>query len=83
MAWQLQLFEFEGKRGWARWGKGGIERWVYFFMLSYFVIVFFVYPFQCKSTDFVSSSSQLLDGLLLQDFSSSCPNLVITFLFGN
>ncbi len=32
--------------------------------------------------DFTSSSSQLLDDYLLQDFSSS-PNLVITFLFGN
>jgi hypothetical protein len=52
------------------------------FMLSYFVIVFFAYPFQCRSTDLVSSSSRLLDELLLQDFSSSCPNLVITFLFG-
>ncbi len=35
-----------------------------------------------RSTDFTSSSSQLLDGYLLQDFSSN-PNLVITFLFGN
>jgi hypothetical protein len=64
-------------------GRGEIERWACFFMLSYFVIVFLSYPFQCRLTDFVSSSSQLLDRLLLQDFSSSCPNLVITFLFGN
>ncbi len=35
-----------------------------------------------RSIDFTSSSCQLLDGYLLQDFSSS-PNLVITFLFGN
>jgi hypothetical protein len=52
------------------------------FMLSYFVIVFLSFPFQFKSTDFVSSSSQLSEGYLLQDFSSSS-NLVITFLFGN
>jgi hypothetical protein len=32
--------------------------------------------------DFISSSSLLLDGYLLQNFSCS-PNLVITFLFGN
>ncbi len=43
------------------------------FMLSYFVIVFLSLPFQCRSTDYVSSSSQLLEGYLLQDFS----------LFGN
>ncbi len=35
-----------------------------------------------RLTDFTSSSSQLLEGYHLQDFSSS-PNLVITFLFGN
>ncbi len=35
-----------------------------------------------RSTVFTSSSSQLLDSNLLQDFCSS-PNLVITFLFGN
>ncbi len=29
-----------------------------------------------RLTDFVSSSSQLFHGLLVQDFSSSCPNLV-------
>jgi hypothetical protein len=52
------------------------------FMLSYFVIMFLSFPFQCRPTDFVSSSSQFLDSSLLQDFSSS-PNLVITFLFGN
>jgi hypothetical protein len=59
-------------------GRGGIEDG---FIFS--CIVFFAYPFQRRSTDFVSSSSQLLDGLLLQDFSSSRPNLVITFPFGN
>jgi hypothetical protein len=52
------------------------------YMKSFFVIIFGL-PFQCRLTDFVSSSSQLLDRLLLQDFSSSRPNLVITFLFGN
>ncbi len=38
---------------------------------------------ECRLTDFVSSSSQLLHGLFLQNFSSSRPNLVITFLFAN
>ncbi len=33
--------------------------------------------------DFASSLSLLFVGYLLQDFSSSHPNLVITFLFGN
>jgi hypothetical protein len=47
-----------------------------------FCYCFLSLPFQCRSTDFTSSSSQLLDGYLLQEFSSS-PNLVITFLFGN
>ncbi len=50
-------------------GRRGIERWVCFFMLSYVVIVFLAYPFQCRSTDLLSRSSQLLDGLLLQDLS--------------
>ncbi len=67
----------QGKR------RGGIERWVWFFMLSYFRYCFLAYLFQCRLIDFLSRSNQLLDGLLLQDFSSSCPNLVITFLFGN
>ena len=35
------------------------------------------------SSYYSSSSSQLFIGYLLQDFSSSHPNLVITFLFGN
>ena len=35
-----------------------------------------------RLNDLTSSSSQLLDGHLLQDFTSS-PNLVITFLLGN
>jgi hypothetical protein len=47
-----------------------------------FCYCFLSLPFQCRSTDFTSSSSQLLDGYLLQHFSSS-PILVITFLFGN
>jgi hypothetical protein len=33
--------------------------------------------------DFSSSSSRLFVGYLLQDFSTSHPNLVITFLFGS
>ena len=95
----------QGKR------RGGIERWVCFLMLSYFVIVFWLFffnvgclisyqdqvncwmGFSCKislsivqiwlSSYYSSSSSQLFIGYLLQDFSSSHSNLVITFLFGN
>ncbi len=95
----------QGKR------RGGILRWVCFFMLSYFVIVFWLFfvnvgqlisyqdqvncwtGFSCKISLSViqiwwlsyysSSSSWLFIGYLLQDFSSSHPNLVITFLFGN
>jgi hypothetical protein len=58
---------------------GGEEGLFYAVLFCY---CFLSFPFQCRPTDFTSSSSQLLDGYLLQDFSSS-PNLVITFLFGN
>jgi hypothetical protein len=80
---------------WQRW-RGGRRRiwfeftiWAFYFFDQHIVsccvilLLFLLFlPFQCRSTDFTSSSSQLLDGYLLQDFSSS-PNLVITFLFGN
>ncbi len=80
-------------------------------MLSYFVIVFWLFffnvgqlisyqdqvncwmGFSCKitlsviqiwwSSYYSSSSSRLFISYLLQDFSSSHPNLVITFQFGN
>ncbi len=65
----------QGKR------RGGIEIWVCFFMLSYFVIVILGFLFQCRLIDFLSRSSQLLDGILLQDFSFSCSNLVVKLLF--
>ncbi len=95
----------QGKR------RGGIQRWVCFFMLSFFVIVFWLFffnvgrlisyqdqvncwmGFSCKisfsaiqiwwSSYYSSSSSWLFIGYLLQEFSSSHPNLVIAFLFGN
>jgi hypothetical protein len=60
----------QGKR------RGGIKKWVCFLMLSY-LLLFFGYLFQCRLIDFLSRSSQLLDRLLLQDFSSSHPNLVV------
>ncbi len=76
-------------------GRGGMEGWFFLFIVFIFdkrrkivsccliMLLFFLsLPFQCRSTDFVLSSIQLLDGYLLQDFSSS-PNLVTTFLFGN
>ncbi len=60
----------QGKR------RGGIERWVCFLMLSYLLLLFGL-PFSMQVDCFLSRSSQLLDGLLLQDFSSSRPNLVV------
>ncbi len=48
-----------------------------------FCYCFLAYLFQCRLIDFLSRSSKLLDGLLLQYFSSSHPNLVITFLLCN
>ncbi len=76
-----------GERGNGRMGiflfivfifDGGEEHCFMLILLLFFLSL----PFQCRSTDFASSLSQLLDNYLLQDFSSS-PNLVITFLFGN
>ncbi len=99
------------KRGRTREKKRGNLKMGLFFMQSYFVIVFWLFIFQCRLIDSLSRSSQLLDGpllqdffsviqiwwssyyssssswlfigYLLQDFSSSHPNLVISFLFGN
>ncbi len=92
-------------------GEGKFKDGFIFFMLSYFVIVFWLFffnvcllisyqdrvncwmGFSCKISLSVvqiwwlrcysSSSSWLFISYLLQDFSSSHPNLVITFLFDN
>jgi hypothetical protein len=39
------------------------------------LLLFLAFLFQCRSIDFLSKSSELLDGLLLQDFSFSHSNL--------
>ncbi len=75
------------------WGKKGLDKGEgegegeskdgFAFLCCLILFYFLVYPCQCRLTDFISSSSQLLDGLLLQDFSSSHPNLVIIFLFSS
>jgi hypothetical protein len=66
----------QGKR------RGGLKDG-FDFSCCLILLLFFGLPFQCRLIDFLSRSSQLLDGLLLQDFSSSRPNLVITFLLSN
>ncbi len=81
--WQSQWWLFEKKRGWTREKERGNWKMSLFFHAVLFCYCFLAYLFQCRSIDFLSRSSQLLDGFLLQDFSSSCPNLVITFLLSN
>ncbi len=61
-------------------GEGGLKDGFVFWCCP-ICYCFLVYLFQCRSIDFLSRSSQLLDGLLLQDFSSSPPNLVVDWLF--
>ncbi len=52
-----------------------------FFHAVIFCDCFFDFLFQCRLIDFLSRSSQLLDRLLLQDFSFSRSNLVVEVLF--
>jgi hypothetical protein len=52
-----------------------------FFHAVLFCYCFLAFLFQCRSINFLSRSSQLLDGLLLQDFSFSHSNLVVNLLF--
>ncbi len=52
-----------------------------FFRAVLFCYCFLAFLFQCRLIDFLSRSSQLLDGLLLQDFSFSHSNLVVDLLF--
>ncbi len=63
-------------------GKGELKDG-FVFSCCLILLLFLAYLFECRLIDFLSRSSQLLDGLLLQDFSSSHPNLVITFLSSN
>jgi hypothetical protein len=65
-------------------GKGEGELKDGFVFLCFLILsLFFGFSFQCRSIDFLSRLSQLLDGFLMQDISSSGPNLVIAFLLSN
>ncbi len=67
------------KKGWTTEKERGDLMMGLFFHAVLFC--FFVFLFQCRSIDFLSRSSQLLDGLLVKDFSFSCSNLVVNLLF--
>ncbi len=69
------------KRGWTREKERGNLKMGLFFQSVFFCYCFLAFLFQCRSIDFLSRSSQLLDGLLLQDFSFSGSNLVVEVLF--
>ncbi len=69
------------KRGWTREKERGNLKIGLFFHAVLFCYSFLTFLFQCQLIDFLSRSSQLLDGLLLQDFSFSCSNLVVDLLF--
>ncbi len=65
-------------------GKGKWEgnlKMGFFFHAVLFCYCFFAFLFQCRLIDFLSRSSQLLDGLLLQDFSFGHSNLAVQLLF--
>ncbi len=65
------------KRGWTREKERGNSMFFHAVIFCYCFLAFF----QCRLIDFLSRSNQLLDGLLLQDFSFSCSNLVVELLF--
>ncbi len=69
------------KSGWTREKERGILKMGLFFHAVLFCYCFLAFIFQCRLIDFLSRSSQLLDGLLLQDFSLSHSNLVVKLLF--
>ncbi len=69
------------KRGWTREKERGNLKMGLFFYAVLFCYCFLAFLFQCRSIDFLSRSSQLLDGLLLQDFSFSHSNLVVDLIF--
>ncbi len=69
------------KRGWTREKERGDLKMGLFFHAILFCYCFLAFLFQCRSIDFFSRSSQLLDGLLLQDFSFRHSNSVVKVLF--
>ncbi len=69
------------KKGWTWEKERGNLKMGLFFHAVLFCYCFLAFLFQCRLIDFLSRSSQLLDGLLLQDFSFSCSNLVVELLF--
>jgi hypothetical protein len=79
--WQSQWQMFEQKRGWIREKERGSWKMGLLFHAVLYCYCFLAYLFKCRSIDFLSRSSQLLDGLLLQNFSSSCPNFGVDWLF--
>ncbi len=68
------------KRGWTREKERGNLKMGLSFHAVLFCYCFLFFIFQCRLIDFLSRSSQLLDGLLLQDFSFSCSNSVVELL---
>ncbi len=62
-------------------GEGEFKDGFVFSCCLILLLFFLVFLFQCRLIDFLSRSSQLLDGLLLQDFSFSHSNLVVEVLF--
>ena len=69
------------KRGWTREKERGNLKMGLFFHAVLFCYCFLAFLFQCRSIDFLSRSSQLFDGLFLQDFSFSHSNLVVDLSF--
>jgi hypothetical protein len=69
------------KRGWTREKERGNLKLGLCLHAVLFSYCFLACIFQCRLIDFLSRSSQLLDGLLLQDFSFSRSNLVVELLF--
>jgi hypothetical protein len=69
------------KRGWIREKERGNLKMDLFFHAVLFCYCFLAFIFQSRLIDFLSRSSQLLDGILLQDFSFSHSNLVGELLF--
>ncbi len=69
------------KRGWTREKERGNLKMGLFFYAVLFCYCFLAFLFQCRLIDFLSRLSRLMDGLLLQDFSFSHSNLVVSLLF--
>ncbi len=69
------------KRGWTREKERGNLKMGLFFQAALSCYCFSAFLFQCRVIDFLSRSSQLLDRLLLEDYSFSHSNLVVKLLF--